>query len=188
MIVMPKLGGVSYKKRIMMLYNEPSYVKTYDRRYYALQLVKYEIILPYLDKKSKYLLDVGIGTGLILEKIVKRCKLIVGVDISLHMLNLAKKRVKNYANVELILADADHLPFKENIFPTVTTFTLLQNMPNPLKTLKELIRVSNAVVSLAVLKKKIDEMSLQELLQKSGKEFEIIEGESEDIFAVCYVK
>jgi len=101
---------------------------------------------------------------------------------------MAKKRAKSRSNVELVLADADYLPFQEHMFQVVTTFTLLQNMPNPLKTVKELIRVSDNLVAITVLKKKINALSLKELLQKSGvKKFEIIEKRSEDIFAVCYV-
>lgn len=185
---MPELGDFLYKKRIMKLYNEPEYVKTYDRRYDTIQLAKYDTILPYLNiNHSGWILDVGVGTGLLLKKFINQWALIVGIDLSLSMLKTAKKRIQNNTKVELILADADHLPFKEDIFPTVTTFTLLQNMPNPLNTIKELIRVSNGVVAITVLKKKIDEVSLQEILKKSGKQFSVIESESEDILAVCYI-
>ncbi|MFX1518431.1 MAG: class I SAM-dependent methyltransferase [Promethearchaeota archaeon] len=185
---MPELSDVSYKKHIMKLYNEPSYVKTYDRRYNTIQLAKYMTVLPSLTNNTGWILDVGIGTGLFLKKVVRQWALIVGIDLSLNMLRLAKKRAKNYINVELILADADHLPFKENTFPTITAFTILQNMPDLSKTLTEIIRVSEGVVAITVLKRKIDEAALQKLLQRLGvKEFEVIETESEDIFAVYYV-
>lgn len=185
---MGEIGGVSHKKRIMMLYDEPEYVKTYDRRYYKIQLAKYETLLPYLNiNPPNWILDVGVGTGLFLEKI-EQWAMIIGVDISLNMLRIAKKRVKNYSHIELILADADYLPFKENIFPIVTTFTLLQNVPNPLETIKELFRVSDKLVAITVLKKKINALSLKKLLKKSGvKKINIIERKSEDIFAICNV-
>ncbi len=184
---MPELNEFSYKKRIMKLYNEQEYVETYNRRYNSIQLEKYETILPYLENQTIRILDIGVGTGLFLDKVVSQWTLI-GTDMSLRMLHMAKKRAKSRSNVELVLADADYLPFQEHMFQVVTTFTLLQNMPNPLKTVKELIRVSDNLVAITVLKKKINALSLKELLQKSGvKKFEIIEKRSEDIFAVCYV-
>lgn len=185
---MPELGDFLYKKRIMKLYNELEYVKTYDRRYNEPQLAKYETILPYLNNTLGWALDIGIGTGLFLKKIIKHWALIVGIDLSLNMLRLAKRRAKNSANVELILADADYLPFKGHTFPTITAFTILQNMPDPSKTLEEIIRVSDGVVAITVLKRKIDEAALQELLQRLDvKKLDVIKTESEDIFAVCYV-
>lgn len=185
---MDESDNIEHKKRIRLRYNEPEYVKTYDRRYDAIQLAKYDTILPYLNiNHSGWILDVGVGTGLLLKKFINQWALVVGIDLSLSMLKTAKKRIQNNTKVELILADADHLPFKEDIFPTVTTFTLLQNMPNPLNTIRELLRVSNGVVAITVLKKKIDEISLREILQKSGKRFSVIESESEDILAVCYI-
>lgn len=184
---MPELNEFSYKKRIMLKYNEPSYVKTYDRRYNSIQSEKYEIILPYLEDHPVWILDVGIGTGLFLDKVVKQWKLI-GIDLSLRMLHKAKKRAKNNTKVELVLADADYLPFKERIFQIVTTFTLLQNVPDPLKTIKELKRVSDNLVAITILKKKIDERALRKFLKKSGlTKFNIIERESEDLFAICYI-
>ncbi len=184
---MPESNEFSYKKQIMSKYNEPSYVKTYDRRYNSIQSEKYETILRYLEDQVVWILDVGIGTGLFLDKVVRQWPLI-GTDLSLRMLRTAKKRAKDLPNVELILADADYLPFKERIFKVVTSFTLLQNMPNPLETIKELIRVSDNLVAITVLKKKINAHSLKKILKKSGlKKFNIIEGTSEDISAICYV-
>jgi ubiquinone/menaquinone biosynthesis C-methylase UbiE len=133
------------------------------------------------------ILDVGIGTGLFLNEVARHWTLI-GTDLSLRMLHIAKKRAKKSTNVELVLADADYLPFKERVFQIVTTFTLLQNVPHPLKTIQELKRVCDNLVAITVLKKKINALSLRKLLKKSGvKKFNIIERKSEDIFAVCYV-
>jgi ubiquinone/menaquinone biosynthesis C-methylase UbiE len=187
MIVMPESSEFSYKKRILRLYNEPSYIETYDRRYHSIQREKYETILPYIGNQVIRILDVGIGTGLFLDKVVKQWTLI-GTDISLRMLHIAKKRARRHSNVELILADADNLPFKDHMFHAVTSFTLLQNMPNPLETVKELIRVSDKLITITVLKKKIDVNSLEKILQDSGlKKFKIIERGTEDIFAICFL-
>jgi ubiquinone/menaquinone biosynthesis C-methylase UbiE len=42
----------------------------------------------------------------------------------------------------VLQADADNLPFKDSFFNAVFAFTVLQNMPTPVETLKELKRVA----------------------------------------------
>jgi len=67
----------------------------------------------------------------------------------------AKKRAENFQGIHLILADADNMPLKENIFSHVFGMTLIQNMPNPAKTLNEIRRVAkeNAVIVVTGMKK-----------------------------------
>ncbi|MCJ7770418.1 class I SAM-dependent methyltransferase, partial [Candidatus Bathyarchaeota archaeon] len=43
---------------------------------------------------------------------------------------------------DFLCADADHLPFREQVFDSVFSFTLLQNMPDPSFTLCEILRVA----------------------------------------------
>ncbi|MBU4189402.1 MAG: class I SAM-dependent methyltransferase, partial [Candidatus Thermoplasmatota archaeon] len=54
-----------------------------------------------------------------------------------------------------ILADAEHLPFKNNIFDFVLSFTLLQNLPG-FKVFKEVKRIlkPDSLFILTTLKKK----------------------------------
>jgi ubiquinone/menaquinone biosynthesis C-methylase UbiE len=73
-------------------------------------------------------------------------------------------------NVDLVQADADHLPFKKEQFSTVFAFTVLQNMPKPLETLLEVRRTARegAVVTVTGLKKTFSAGSFGNLLRNAG--------------------
>ncbi|MEW6455169.1 MAG: class I SAM-dependent methyltransferase [Acidobacteriota bacterium] len=73
--------------------------------------------------KDKHILDVGCGVGKTTCYIVKRydCK-VMGVDISQSMIERSSERVKREGvedKVNLIMADAQNLPFKERVFDAV---------------------------------------------------------------------
>ena len=109
----------------------------YDRRYREIQREKYETVLANVTSVDR-VLDLGCGTGMLLSPLEKKARLVVGVDMSAEMLREAKKRA---AGAPLVLADADHLPFADGSFDMVVSVTLLQNMPDPGKTVRELARV-----------------------------------------------
>ncbi|MFB0499768.1 MAG: methyltransferase domain-containing protein, partial [Candidatus Hadarchaeaceae archaeon] len=63
----------------------------YERRYEQIQREKYEIITKNLSRVAK-VLDLGCGTGMLLSELARRSELVVGVDSSPEMLELARKR------------------------------------------------------------------------------------------------
>ena len=56
-------------------------------------------------------LDVGCGTGLILETFAQRCSTgnIVGFDLTQAMLVIAQERLRRFPNIQLILDNVMHL-------------------------------------------------------------------------------
>jgi len=110
----------------------------YDRRYEEIQRKKYEFVMEYLPPRARRILDLGCGTGMFLEELSKRSELVVGVDASVEMLKVAQRRAKGAV---LVLADADSLPFANSSFDVVVSVTLLQNMPDPAATMREITRV-----------------------------------------------
>jgi ubiquinone/menaquinone biosynthesis C-methylase UbiE len=70
----------------------------------------------------------------------------------------------------LVQADADYIPFKDNYFSVVFAFTVLQNLPDPLETLKEVKRIAerDAPIVVTGLKKVFSLGALRELLQSAG--------------------
>ena len=127
---------------------------------------------------SDMVLDVGCGTGLLFNYISGLVDTIVGIDISLESLKVALDFIKKTDNpsIELVRADADFLPFKNEVFDKVFAITLLQNMPNPLLTLHEISRVAKTDSEIIVtgLKKFFSEESFSEILSKSGMNFSIM--------------
>lgn len=138
------------KRELKRRYDLTAYM--YDRRYREIQREKYEIVLTNVTRVDR-ILDLGCGTGMLLGPLGERARLVVGVDMSAKMLRVAKKRA---TGASLVLADADHLPFADSSFDIVVSVTLLQNMPNPGKTVRELARVlrSNGKAIITSLKHK----------------------------------
>jgi len=125
----------------MRLYNLTA--QMYEERYCGEQEAKYKVALEGLRlSESSITLDVGCGSGLFFKHLSGATKMALGVDISKQLLFIAKKRVENFPSAHLVLADADHLPFRHSVFNHIFAFTVLQNMPNPLKTLNETKRVA----------------------------------------------
>jgi len=140
----------------------------YDMRYAEEQNAKFEMALKSLNTdRYGLVLDVGCGTGLLFGCIAAKAEIIVGLDISRKILFQAKERAKHFQNVHLICADADNVPLNEDIFSHVFAFTLIQNTPNPVKSLNEIKRVAkeNAQIVISGLKKTITKGRFEELLQ-----------------------
>ncbi|MGH7562930.1 MAG: class I SAM-dependent methyltransferase [Gemmatimonadota bacterium] len=87
------------------------------------------------------ILDVGCGTGALLEAIATRAPSarLVGVDLSLAMLSVAHRRLADRA--ALVAAEADRLPFPDHRFDLVLSSSALHYWPDPAAGLGEIVRV-----------------------------------------------
>ena len=72
-------------------------------------------------KTKGRVLDVGCGTGLFTVNVFGDNFELVGVDTSVRMASLAKGR-----GINVIVGDAHHLPFRDEVFDTVMFFTSLE--------------------------------------------------------------
>jgi malonyl-CoA O-methyltransferase len=155
------------KRRIMRRYDLTA--RMYDERYAEEQEVKYQAALERLDMHGS-VLDVGCGTGLLFSHVAAEAETVVGVDISRFLLRKAKERTRDFRNIHLVQADADHLPFSDACFRVVFAFTVLQNMPAPSETLSELKRnvERGGLVVVSGLKKAFSLEAFRELLQNAG--------------------
>ena len=142
----------------------------YDVQYLGEQNAKIEGILNNIKFGSnEFVLDLGCGTGFLFQHIAKRVGLLVGIELSSEALREAKKHTKNMPNIVLVRADADYTPFPDHIFDKVFTITLLQNMPEPTKTIIEMKRIGKpqAVFAVTGLKKKFTTKSFVDLLERA---------------------
>jgi demethylmenaquinone methyltransferase/2-methoxy-6-polyprenyl-1,4-benzoquinol methylase len=136
-------------------------------------------------------LDVGCGTGLLFDCVKESANLIVGLDLSRALLEIAAERCKNVhreSPIHLIRADADYMPVPKEIFEKVFALTLLQNLPDPSKTLREMMRVAEAGSMMVVtgLKKCFSEEGLRNILNVAGLDSSTATGkQTQDIIAVC---
>lgn len=140
----------------------------YDVQYVGEQDAKIEDILKGMKFDSKELvLDLGCGTGFLFKHLSKKTELVIGIDMSRNALKHAKKRTKNMPNIGLVCADADNAPFPDNKFDKIFAITVLQNMPEPRKTLTEMKRTGkrHAMFAVTGLKKKFTQESFVKLLK-----------------------
>ena len=175
------------KNKVMMYYNtiEPSYELQYSEE----QVKKYDVALQNLDFiDCENIIDVGCGTGLLLSKIKKRSGRIVGIDVSMNLLNRAVKKFKHRSNVHFICGDADFLPLRANMFDKVFSITVLQNMPEPGITLKEIAKVAKqtSTMIISVQKKRLTKDELLRTFQRSKLHvIKFIEKGIKDYLAIC---
>ncbi len=123
--------------------------KLYDLRYSEEQYEKYVYILNEISTDD-LVLDNGCGTGLLFSLLEST---VIGIDLSGNLLRKAKGRLKK--NHHLIEGDSENLPFRDSIYETVISVTVIQNLSNPKKLSSESIRVSkkDATIIISSLKK-----------------------------------
>jgi demethylmenaquinone methyltransferase / 2-methoxy-6-polyprenyl-1,4-benzoquinol methylase len=91
-----------------------------------------------LPRDGGHVLDVATGTGLVAAELVRRGFRVTGVDQSPEMLASARRRFG--AQVELVEASAEALPFGDASFDHLTVTYLLRYVEDPATTLVELAR------------------------------------------------
>jgi len=75
---------------------------------------------------------------------------IVGLDITLQNLRIAKESVNTKSKVDFILADINHLPFYELSFDITLCSEVLEHLYEPAKAIRELSRVFRKTLLLTV--------------------------------------
>ena len=70
-------------------------------------------------KPSDIVLELGCGYGRVLQKLCKKAKKVIGIDISKSSLRLAKKLLKRNLNYQLFQMNATNLGFQNNFFDVV---------------------------------------------------------------------
>jgi demethylmenaquinone methyltransferase/2-methoxy-6-polyprenyl-1,4-benzoquinol methylase len=95
--------------------------------------------------KPEKVMDVATGTGDLAIAMAKTsAKEIIGIDISNGMLDIGRKKIKAKAlseKIEMVQADSENLPYKDNTFDAITVAFGVRNFENLDKGLKEIFRV-----------------------------------------------
>ncbi|MAQ42987.1 MAG: bifunctional demethylmenaquinone methyltransferase/2-methoxy-6-polyprenyl-1,4-benzoquinol methylase UbiE [Candidatus Marinimicrobia bacterium] len=94
--------------------------------------------------KDDKVLDVATGTGDVAFAIKKKYKSeIIGLDLSINMLDIAKKKSKkmNAEDIVFMEGDAENLPFDDNAFNKLVISYGLRNLGDCKKGLEEFYRV-----------------------------------------------
>ncbi|MFN8178841.1 MAG: metalloregulator ArsR/SmtB family transcription factor [bacterium] len=86
--------------------------------------------------------DLGTGTGVLLEKLAPRSQRLIGVDASPEMLDVARRHVEaaKLSHVELRLGALEHLPLSDGEADTMVANMVLHHVANPPEVLREIRR------------------------------------------------
>jgi len=100
-------------------------------------------LLALLPAHPRRLLDIGTGTGRLLELVADRCERALGVDASRDMLALARARIaeRGLANAAVRQADLYRLPLADAAFDVVALQMVLHYADDPATALAEAARV-----------------------------------------------
>jgi len=101
--------------------------RSYDELYGEEQDRKHVRVLQVIGKREfNMIVDVGCGTGKLLELIAPRSKLALGIDLSVEMLRKGKQG-KTSLGIQWIRADASHLPLQDRIVDGVTSVSMTES-------------------------------------------------------------
>jgi len=93
------------------------------------------------DSKKINFLDFGAGTGNLSRIFSEKGSQVVACDVSQNSLDNLKKNLP-YSHIKTILYDGIKLPFEDDIFDVVATYSVLHHIPDYLFAVKEMIRVA----------------------------------------------
>jgi len=91
--------------------------------------------------ESDLVLEIGCGKGDLTEKLSKKYKKIVALDISSVGVKKARERVDVDYNYEFLVADATKLPFDSNQFDVVIISEVLEHVVDQARCIHEIYRV-----------------------------------------------
>ncbi len=166
---------LSIKRKIKIIAKYNNEAEVYDTLHFEEQFNKYLLMEKMIHlNEDDACLDCGCGTGLLIKYLLNKVKFIVGADFSLEMLKKAKRKFNKENKVELVLADINFLPFINNSFAKVFSFTVVDGKVNSVKVLREFNRVvrHNGLTVISVLKEALTVNKLKSIIKKS--KFKII--------------
>ena len=100
-------------------------------------------VIPYIIQFSgDRILEVGAGSGIILDMLLRAAKNAYGLDFSSGLLRVAREK-REASNGRLVCGDAEALPFEDRSFDTTCVFRSLHHMENPQLVLHEMIRCAS---------------------------------------------
>jgi len=118
---------------------------TYDEKYFEwrdenIDRTEWQDILNILRKSfptARRVLEIGCGTGGLMEFLISHGYDVTGVDISHFAVGECKKK-----GLKALVASAEKLPFPDDSFDLTISQHLLEHLVNPIQGIKEALRVA----------------------------------------------
>ncbi len=98
--------------------------------------------LPVLGSGGRFI-DVGCGAGVLVREMAPHSSLSVGVDVGFRWLVVARRGLEESGRpVNIICANAEHLPLADSSFSSIATVALLEHVPDAEQVLSECARIA----------------------------------------------
>jgi len=94
---------------------------------------------------GQMIIEVGCGVGGFIVNVSQSCEQVIGLDISSRAIHVAKTLVRRFGfqeKVDLIVGDAQFLPFREQSGDIVVCSETLEHIPDYEKAFSELVRIT----------------------------------------------
>ena len=92
-------------------------------------------------RRRDCVLDAACGPAILARRFIGRVKRVCAVDLCERMIRLAPRPAGSGAQALLTVADVEQLPYASKSFQLVTCAYAFANFPDPLKVLREFVRV-----------------------------------------------
>lgn len=125
-------------------YNSPHLIRRYIHR------AQYNSIINNIEKfseKPNLILDYGCGEGVLSVLMAKQGFNVVGMDISIPNIKMAKFMAKEKnLTIDFVNGDGENLPFEDKSFDLVVASHVVEHLPNLERGLDEIKRVSDKAI------------------------------------------
>lgn len=130
-------------KKIADQYNDPShnYLHYWDGREYEHAAEEIAIRRMLKGKHFKNIVDVGGGYGRICPVLKDFADQVTLAEPSQQQLDIAKDFLKGQKGIDMVLAQADALPFGDSSIDLVTVVRVIHHIPDPTEEFAEIARV-----------------------------------------------
>lgn len=130
--------GVSYSDKEFM---SKHYFEEIEKHRYGTHPWILENIKKF-DLENKKVLEIGLGMGTDHLSMARQGGIMYGIELTPQNLIISKKRLEMYGfNSELLIGDAEYLPYPDNSFDFIYSFGVIHHSPDTQKIISEIYRV-----------------------------------------------
>ncbi len=124
-------------------YNDPThnYLHYWDNRQYEHDAEEVAIRRMLKGKHFKHIVDVGGGYGRICPILKEFADKVTLAEPSSQQLDIAKDFLDGKKGIDMVLAQADKLPFKDESVDLVTVVRVIHHIPDPSEEFEEIARI-----------------------------------------------
>jgi len=89
-----------------------------------------DILKSKINFSNSSVLEIGCGNGRMSQFLGENFKKVYAVDISPRMIDLARRKLASFENIEFLVTDGSQLPIQNNIADFVFSYIVFQHFPN----------------------------------------------------------